>query len=181
MGRWSVRDMKVFNAAEPGLIERRRIARDLCHSISTASRGRDELYRALFGKVGQGFELWGTVFCEFGWNIKIGNQVFINTNGVFLDAFDIDIGNHVFIGPSVGIYTSNHDQNSQRRREYVESGAPVVIGDDVWIGGGAIILPGVSIGRGSIIGAGAVVARSVPAFSKVLGARSQVYPLAMEG
>ncbi|OHX11250.1 hypothetical protein BI347_16255 [Chromobacterium sphagni] len=173
--------MRIFNAAEPELIERRNVARGLCHAINVAQGNRDELYRALFGAVGEGFELWGGVFCEFGWNIKIGNKVFINVNGVFLDAFEISIGNHVFIGPNVGIYTSNHDKHPQRRREYVESGAPVAIEDDVWIGGGAIILPGVRIGKGSIIGAGAVVARSVPAYSKVLGARSQVYPLNIEG
>lgn len=139
------------------------------------------MFQSLFGSVGEGFEQWGNIFCEFGRNINIGNQVFINANGVFLDAFEINIGSHVFIGPNVGIYTSNHDKDLVRRREYAESGAPVAIEDDVWIGGGAIILPGVTVGKGSIIGAGAVVARSVPAYSKVLGIRAQVFPLTMEG
>ncbi|MGC0151604.1 sugar O-acetyltransferase [Chromobacterium vaccinii] len=169
-----------FNAAEPDLVDRRKAARDLCASISHGLADRASLYRDLFGSVGEGFEQWGGIFCEFGWNIKIGDNVFINANGVFLDAFDINIGNHVFIGPNVGIYTSNHAKDLEQRRNYMEWGAPVTLEDDVWIGGGAIILPGVTIGKGSIVGAGAVVAKSVPACSKVLGARSQVYPLVME-
>lgn len=172
-----MREFMTFDAAEPALVARRRIARALCSSISNNPDGREPLYKLLFGSVGEGFEQWGNFFCEFGSNINIGDGVFINANGVFLDAFEINIGNRVFIGPHVGIYTSNHAKDLEQRRRYIESGAPVVIEDDVWIGGGATVLPGVTVGKGSIIGAGAVVAKSVPPHSKVLGAGSQVYPI----
>lgn len=175
-----MRDFVSFDAAAPELVGRRRIAQGLCHALTQGTGDRAALHRALFGAVGAGFEQWGSLFCEFGWNIRIGDQVFINANGVFLDAFDITIGHHVFIGPGVGIYTSHHAQDAAQRRQYLEYGAPVVVEDDVWIGGGAIVLPGVTLGRGSIVGAGAVVTRSVPPFSKVLGARAQVLPLTLE-
>ena len=158
-----------FNASDPELNKRRKHARKFCHAINTSLDGKVDLCRQLFNSIGNNFEIWGSFFCEFGNNITVGDNVFFNTNCVLLDAFEISIGNNVFIGPGVGIYTSNHDMDYEKRRNYIEFGMPIVIEDDVWIGGNAVILPGVRIGYGSVIGAGAIVSKSIPPKSRVIG------------
>lgn len=162
-------DFVEFNAADPDLNKRREHARKFCHAINTSLDKKVYLCQKLFNSTGDNFEIWGSFFCEFGDNIKVGNNVFFNTNCVLLDAFEIRIGNNVFIGPGVGIYTSNHHMNHEQRRDYIEFGMPIIIEDDVWIGGNAVILPGVRIGYGSVIGAGAIVSKSVPPKSRVIG------------
>ena len=107
-------------------------------------------------------------FCDYGYNIYIGEGGFINFNCVMLDGAPIRIGNNVLIGPAVQIYTFHHPIDHLERRE-VEICRPVTIGDDCWIGGGAIILPGVTIGPKSVIGAGAVVTKDVPEGGVVAG------------
>jgi maltose O-acetyltransferase len=100
-------------------------------------------------------------YCDYGTNIELGERVYFNFNCVVLDVCSVRIGSFTLFGPAVQIYTATHPLNAeQRRRE--ESGKPVDIGDDVWVGGGAIILPGVRIGSRSVIGAGSVVTRDVP-------------------
>lgn len=160
-----------FNAAQKELVSQRDKTRRLCHQMNQSFDGKMDIARKLFGTVGKSFELWGQFFCEFGINIHIGNHVFINTGCVFLDAFDITLGNNVFIGPNVCLYTSNHAQEVDKRRDFIEYGAAIHIEDDVWIGGNSVVLPGVSIGRGSIIAAGAIISEDIPPESKVLGPR----------
>lgn len=106
--------------------------------------------------------------CDYGYNIFCGENVFFNVNCVVLDVCRVTIGSHVFFGPGVQIYTATHPKDHIERRSF-ESGRPVTIGDDCWIGGSAIILPGVSIGARSIIGAGAVVTKNVPEDSIIIG------------
>ena len=100
-------------------------------------------------------------FCDYGSNIQLGERVFFNFNCVVLDVCCVTIGDHTLIGPAVQIYTATHPLDAAQRR-LAESGKPVEIGSDVWIGGGAIILPGVRIGARTVIGAGSVVTRDVP-------------------
>ena len=100
-------------------------------------------------------------FCDYGYNIYIGEGGFINFNCVMLDGAPIRIGDHVLIGPAVQIYTFTHPMDFEQRRRPVESCRPVAIGDDCWIGGGAILCPGVRIGPRSVVGAGSVVVRDV--------------------
>ena len=107
--------------------------------------------------------------CDIGFNIKLGKHVLINSNCFFLDSSTIVIGDYVMIGPNVTIVTPNHSRDPQGRRKIGTICKPVVIGDDVWIGSGAIILPGVTIGDGAIIGAGSVVTKDVPAGKIVAG------------
>lgn len=163
-----------FNTYDESLQKIRRKARALCMQISQQTDDKDALYRELFGAVGSNFAQWGAFFCEFGNNIFIGENVFFNTNCTLLDAYEIRIGDYVFIGPNVGIYTSNHAKDIQQRRDGIEYGDAVTIEKDVWIGGHAVILPGVTIGEGSIVGAGAIVSRSVPPFSRVLNKGTQI-------
>jgi len=108
-------------------------------------------------------------FCDYGYNIELGEHVFINFNCVILDGAPVKIGNHTLLGPSVQIYTPQHPMDYMQRREPVESAHPVTIGDDCWIGGGAIICPGVTIGNRCIIGAGSVVTKDVPDDSLAVG------------
>jgi maltose O-acetyltransferase len=100
--------------------------------------------------------------CDYGHNIRLGSRVYFNFNCVILDVALVTIGSNVLFGPGAHIYTAMHPISAAERRLGLESGQPVTIGDDVWIGGGAIICPGVSIGDGAVIGAGSVVTRAVP-------------------
>ena len=122
---------------------------------------REELLKELFGSVGKGVNIRPPFFCDYGYNISIGDGVFLNFNCVILDVCKVRIGDFCFFGPAVQIYTASHPMNSQLRRNQ-EFGRPVSIGSDVWVGGGSIICPGVTIGSKTVIGAGSVVTRDVP-------------------
>src|SRR5207237_10912136 len=104
-----------------------------------------------------------------GYNIRLGDEVFLNFNCVILDVVEVSIGDSSQIGPAVQIYAADHPRDAQTRRSGLEFGRPVRIGSDVWIGGGAIILPGVTIGDGAVIGAGSVVTRNVGEGQMVTG------------
>ncbi len=132
---------------------------------------RTELMRQFFGKVGTNVLVMPGLNMDVGVNISIGNDVFINVNSTFLAAFPVTIGNGVAMGPSVMIMASGHPPRAadRKRRDQVTGpppavpiGAPIVIGDDVWIGAGVIVLPGVTIGARCTIGAGSVVTKSIP-------------------
>ncbi len=111
--------------------------------------------------------------CDYGYNIHSGENVFFNVNCVVLDTMKIEIGNNVFFGPNVHIYTATHPLNAIERRT-VEFSKPVFIGNDCWIGGNTVICPGVTIGDGSTIGAGSVVTKDIPANSLAVGNPAKV-------
>jgi maltose O-acetyltransferase len=119
--------------------------------------------------LGQGVTIRPPVFCDYGSNIRFGDNVFLNFNCVILDVVAVIIGDRTQIGPAVQIYAADHPRDAATRRKGLEFGRPVQIGRDVWIGGGAIILPGVSIGDEAVIGAGSVVTRNVEARATVAG------------
>ena len=108
-------------------------------------------------------------FCDYGYNIRLGDGVFLNFNCVILDVVEVSIGERTQIGPAAQIYAADHPRDAASRKSGVEFGRPVRIGSDVWIGGGAIILPGVTIGDGAVIGAGSVVTRDVGTGMTVTG------------
>ncbi len=120
-------------------------------------------------EVGRGVVVRPPFYCDYGHNIRLGDDVFINYNCVFLDVVGIVIGDRTQIGPGVHIYAADHPRDADIRRRGLEFGRPVKIGCDVWIGGGAIILPGVSIADRAIIGAGSVVTKDVAAGVTVVG------------
>jgi maltose O-acetyltransferase len=119
--------------------------------------------------VGAGALIRPPFHCDYGYNISVGAGVFLNFSCVILDVAPVTIGADTRIGPAVQIYTADHPRDPATRRTGLESGRPVAIGCNVWIGGGAIILPGVSIGDDAVIGAGSVVTRDVPAGATVAG------------
>jgi maltose O-acetyltransferase len=156
---------EMYNALDPELVAARDHARDLCQTLNATREGdRDERRRILlelFGTGGDTVWMQPPFYCDYGSNIELGERVFFNFNCVVLDVCRVRIGSFSLFGPAVQIYTPMHPLNAeQRRRE--EYGKPVEIGSDVWVGGGAIILPGVHIGSRAVIGAGSVVTRDIP-------------------
>lgn len=134
----------------------------LNHTPFTEKGKREEILHSLLGKHGENYIIEGPFYCDYGYNIEIGENFYANVNLTILDGAKVRIGDNVFIAPNVGIYTAGHPLDSRRRNQGLEYALPVTIGDDVWIGAGVNILPGVSIGKGSVIGAGAVVLKDVP-------------------
>jgi maltose O-acetyltransferase len=112
--------------------------------------------------------------CDYGFNISIGADAWLNFNCVILDVVEVSIGAGTQIGPAVQIYTADHPRSPEQRRAKLEFGCPVHIGRNVWIGGGAIILPGVTIGDDAVVGAGSVVTRDLPAGAKAVGNPARV-------
>jgi maltose O-acetyltransferase len=122
---------------------------------------RHALLRERLAHVGADAVIRPPFHCDYGYNIHLGDGVFLNFNCVILDVVEVAIGDRTQIGPAVQIYAADHPRDAATRRTGLEFGRPVRIGSDVWIGGGAIILPGVSIGDGAVVGAGSVVTRDV--------------------
>ena len=122
---------------------------------------RDNLLRTIIN-AGCNCTVISPFFCDYGYNITVGDNFFANVNLVVLDGAKVTIGNNVFVAPNVGIYTAGHPLDAERRNAGLEYARPVTIGDNVWIGGDVTILPGVAIGEGSVIGAGSVVTKDIP-------------------
>ena len=131
-------------------------------SIERTQRDHAALLRELLAAVGEGSYIRPPFHCDYGYNISLGRGVFLNFNCVILDVVKVTIGDGTQIGPGVQILTADHPRDPTRRRLGLELGRPIAIGCNVWIGGGAIILPGVTIGSRTVIGAGSVVTRDVP-------------------
>lgn len=125
--------------------------------------------RALLGSAGEGARIEAPFHCAYGFNIHLGADVFLNAGCTILDTAPVRIGGGTMFGPNVQIYCPEHHKDAAQRRAGLEIGRPVMIGDNVWIGGGAIILGGISIGDNAIVGAGSVVTRDVPANATVVG------------
>jgi maltose O-acetyltransferase len=150
------------------------------HSVELLSQARHALLAEHFASVGEGVVIRPPFFCDYGYNLSVGANTFINFNCVILDVLPVRIGADCQIGPAVQIYTADHPLDAEQRRSGLESGRPVSIGDNVWIGGGAIILPGVTIGDNAVVGAGSVVTRDVPAGAVVMGNPARVRQPAQE-
>ena len=153
-----------YRPADPELSRARRRARDLLRSFNEAAEGeRSSLYRELFAAVGHEVWIEPPFCCDYGGNIRLGDRVYLNFNCVILDPAPVTLGSDVFFGPGVQVYTATHPLDPIERRSGVESARAITIGSDVWVGGGSIILPGVTIGERTVIGAGSVVTRDIPA------------------
>jgi len=130
---------------------------------------RRQLLLERFAHVGDGVDIRPPFHCDYGFNISIGIGAFLNFGCVILDVVKVSIGDKTQIGPGVQILTADHPRDAVMRASGLEYGRPVTIGENVWIGGGAIILPGVTVGDGAVVGAGAVVTRDVAAGVTVVG------------
>jgi maltose O-acetyltransferase len=156
---------ELYDPLDPELVAARERARNLCQLLNATSDGqhaeRRRILCELFGRGGDTVWMQPPFFCDYGSNIDLGERVFFNFNCVVLDVCQVRIGSFTLFGPAVQIYTPMHPFNAQLRRTQ-EFGKPVDIGSDVWVGGGAIILPGIRIGSRAVIGAGSVVTRDIP-------------------
>jgi maltose O-acetyltransferase len=156
---------ELYDPLDAELADARRRARDLCWALNATHESqqaeRRTILRELFAAGGNDVWLQPPFFCDYGANIALGRKCFFNFNCIVLDVCRVTIGDHVLFGPAVQVYTATHPMDAELRRSQ-ESGKPITIGSDVWIGGGAIILPGVTIGSRAVVGAGSVVTRDVP-------------------
>jgi maltose O-acetyltransferase len=157
---------ELYDASDPQLVSERNRARDLTkqYNRTTADnqRERQELLDELLGSVGRECKIEPPFRCDYGYNIYIGENFYANFDCVILDVCRVDIGRNCQIGPGVHIYTATHPLDAAERTKGPEYGKPVTIGDNVWIGGSAVLNPGVTIGDNSVIASGAVVTEDVP-------------------
>jgi maltose O-acetyltransferase len=156
---------ELYDAMDPELVAGRERARDLCQALNAGREGdqagRRRLLQQLFAAGGDSALVQPPFYCDYGAHIELGERVYFNFNCVILDVCRVRIGSFSQFGPAVQILTPLHPMNAQlRRRE--EFGRPISIGSDVWVGGGALILPGVNIGSRAVIGAGSVVTGDIP-------------------
>ena len=156
---------ELYDPLDPELVHARDRARDLCQDLNATREAqtdeRRRILMELFGTGGDTVWMQPPFYCDYGWNILLGERVFFNFNCVVLDVCRVTIGDFTQFGPAVQVYTATHPMNAALRRRQ-EFAKPIEIGSDVWVGGGAIICPGVRIGSRSVIGAGSVVTRDVP-------------------
>jgi maltose O-acetyltransferase len=169
---------ELYNASDPEIQADAAAAREWLVRFNASLAASPAELRALmverFAEVGEGVTIRVPFHCDYGFNIRLGAGVFLNFNCVLLDVVEIAIGDGTQIGPAVQIYTADHPRDPAERASGLEFGRPVRIGRNVWIGGGAIILPGVTVGDDALIGAGAVVTRDVPAGATVAGNPARV-------
>lgn len=157
---------ELYSAVDPELAGDRLRARLLLEELNDSREDEDEkrktILRKLIPEAGAGLWLQPPFYCDYGSNIMTGENVFFNFNCVVLDVMPVKIGSRTLIGPNVQIYTATHPMDYRERALGLEYARPVTIGEDVWIGGSAVICPGVTIGDRSVIGAGSVVTKDIP-------------------
>ena len=156
---------ELFNVYDPELVAERGVARDQVEALNALGESdpaaSEQRVKALFGATGAGVEVHATFRCDYGYNIYVGDDFFANYDCTILDVAPVRIGKHCLLGPKVQIYSVNHPADPKLRRNGAMGiGKPVTLGDDVWVGGGAIICPGVTLGNNVIVAAGAVVTKS---------------------
>ncbi|WP_303194264.1 sugar O-acetyltransferase [Thomasclavelia spiroformis] len=166
LGKW-------YDATDQELVKQRLNAKDLCFELNQIKPSnlekRNSIINKLLGYQPDNLELLSPFTCDYGNNIVLGKNVFINSNCYFMDGAKITVGDNVFIGPSCGFYTANHPLDYQTRNQGIEQALPILIGNNVWLGGNVIVLPGVEIGDGCVIGAGSVVTKDIEANSVATG------------
>ncbi|MBS4196327.1 sugar O-acetyltransferase [Lederbergia citri] len=154
------------NNHDPQLIKERTECKKICRKYNLLEiddfEGREATIRELFSKIGKDFVIEQPMYCDYGYNIEIGDHFFSNHNLVILDEAKVTIGDYVFIGPDCGIYTAGHPLDVEQRNEGLEYAYPITIGHNVWLGGGVKIMPGVAIGDNTVIASGSIVTKSIP-------------------
>jgi maltose O-acetyltransferase len=158
---------ELYDASDPELV----VAREQAQALLQRYNGERDaaVLGRLLGRLGEGAVVEPPFHCDYGWNIAVGERFYANAFCVFLDCAPIQIGDRVLLGPAVHLYTATHPMDVTRRREGLEHARPIAIGDDAWLGGGTIVLPGVSVGEAAVVGAGSVVVRDVPPGATVAG------------
>lgn len=168
---------ELYAAFDPELLQERTRAKQLLHRLNVTeyllTDNARQILAELLPHAGQNLWVEPPFHCDYGSNIYCGNNMYFNVNCVVLDGAKITIGSNVLFGPGVQLYAATHPLDAVVRRT-LELARPITIGDDCWVGGGAIICPGVSIGAGCVVGAGAVVTKDIPAYSLAVGNPARV-------
>ncbi len=148
------------------LIRERAAAKELCYDFNSLrpsdEEGQRRIMRELLGRTGGAFTIVAPFWCDYGYNIEIGENFFANHNTVILDGGKVIFGDNVFIAPNCGFYTAGHPTDAERRNAGLEYAYPITVGDNVWIGAGVQVMPGVKIGSNVVIGGGSVVVKDIP-------------------
>lgn len=167
-----------YVADDPQLVAERLRCQLLLEAFNATSAveadRRAGLLRELFGTIGEETRVEAPFRCDYGYNVRIGARSFVNYGAIFLDAALIEIGDDVQIATNVQLLTSTHPLDATARRERWESAKPITVGDGAWLGGGAIVLPGITVGADAVVGAGAVVTRDVTPRTVVVGNPARV-------
>lgn len=155
-----------YNPADKELSEDRLKVKTLCQEYNSMSFGNEKekmkFLKKIFGKTSTKLFVEPNFFCDYGYNIEVGKKFYVNHNCVILDCAKVIFGDNVMIGPNCGFYTAIHPLDFKTRNKYLECAKPIIVGNNVWIGGGVTVLPGVTIGDNSVIGAGSVVTKDIP-------------------
>lgn len=169
---------EIYEALHPEFLRRLENTRDLLWEYNSLrpseEKRREEIIRNLLGTCGERFHINQPFRCDYGCNVHVGNNFFANFNLTILDEAEVRIGDNAFIGPNVSMFTACHPLDAEERCNGVQWARPITIGNNVWIGGNATILPGVSIGDNAVVGAGSVVTRDVAPNTVVAGNPAKV-------
>lgn len=155
------------------LIKNRVIANELCfkynHSMPSDLAGQKEILKKLLGQVDDIALIMTPFWCDYGFNIRVGKNFFANHNTIILDGAEVTFGDNVFVAPNCGFYTAGHPIDAKRRNQGLEYAYPITVGNNVWIGAGVHVMPGVTIGDNVVIGGGSVVVKDIPSNSVAVG------------
>ncbi len=155
------------------LLKDRNIAKDLCYEFNQTRPSDEtkqkEILSKLIGKTKGAFTITAPFYCDYGYNIELGENFYCNHNLVILDGAKVKFGDNVFIAPDCGFHTAGHPIDYQRRNIGLEYAYPITVGDNVWIGAGVHVMPGVTIGSNVVIGGGSVVTKDIPDNSVAVG------------
>ncbi len=156
----------IYDADDKELVSDRMKCKDLCYEYNNTKpsdiKKRDEIIKKILGKTGEKVWIEPNFWCDYGYNITVGENFYANHNLVILDCIKVTFGDNCFIAPNCSFYTPNHPLDVESRNKGLEYEKPVTVGNNVWIGGNTVVLPGVSIGDNTVIGAGSVVIKDIP-------------------
>lgn len=156
----------LYFSGEEDLYKERLEAKDLCFKYNNTApsdtKARMEIIRKLFSKTGEFFNIESDFWCDYGYNIEIGNHFYVNHNCVMLDCAKIKFGDNVLVAPNCGFYTAGHPLDVETRINWIEFAYPITVGNNVWIGANVSVMPNVTIGDNTVIGAGSVVTKDIP-------------------
>ena len=160
------------------LLEQRTKAKELCYDFNNLrpsdEKGQKEILKKLLGKTKNNFIITAPFWCDYGYNIEVGEYFYSNHNLVILDGGKVTFGDNVFIAPNCGFYTAGHPIDWERRNQGLEYAYPIKVGNNVWIGADVHVMPGVSIGNNVVIGAGSIVVKDIPDNVVAMGNPCQV-------
>lgn len=155
------------------LLQERQIAKQKIYELNQLNpkeiEKREDIIKSLFGKIGKNFFIEPPFYCDYGYNVTIGDNFYSNYHCTILDCAKVRIGNNVMFGPNVSIYTAGHPVDKETRNAGLEYAYDITIGNDVWIGGNTVILPNVTIGDDVVIGAGSIVTKDIPSHCVAVG------------